>query len=167
VQAARQKALRLPRFIAVLTALGWFPGGFIFPLAIHLTSGIKPDIAAHFVASFCLSGLIALSYSLCGVEFVVLRGLYPGLWRDAQHFTDVARKELAPVKAQLNRIEILAVMIPLFAAIFMLLLGNAANTTFKVLVTSLIVLGMMGFHITSKITRHLYEVVVALTNTKA
>jgi hypothetical protein len=168
VKAARQKALRLPRFIAVLTALGWFPGGFIFPLAIHLTSGIDFDIAAHFVASFCLSGLIALAYSLCGVEFVVLRGLYPGLWRDAQHFTDVARKELAPVKAQLNRIEILAVLIPLFAAIFMLLLADTANNSiFKVLVTSLIVLGMMGFHITSKITRHLYEVVVALTNTKA
>jgi serine/threonine protein kinase len=167
VKAARQKALRLPRFIAVLTAVGWFPGGIIFPLAIQVTSGLDFNIAAHFVASFCLSGLIALAYSLCGVEFVVLRGLYPGLWRDAQNFTAVAREELAPVKAQLNRIEILAVLIPLFAAIFMLFLSGASNRTFKFLVASLIILGIMGFHITSKITRNLYEVVVALTNTKA
>jgi eukaryotic-like serine/threonine-protein kinase len=167
VTAARRRALRLPRWIAALTAIGWFPGGIIFPVAIQLTTGLDFRIAAHFVASFCLSGLIALAYSLCGVEFVVLRGLYPSLWRDARHFTTVAREELAPVGGQLNRIELLAVSIPLVAAIFMLLLGNAANMTFRVLVTSLIVLGMMGFHITSKITGHLSQVIGALTNTKA
>jgi len=166
VKAARRRALRLPRWIAALAALGWFPGGFIFPLALQLTTGIDVAIAVHFVASFCLSGLIALAYSLCGVEFVVLRGLYPGLWRDVRHFTSVARDELAPVGRQLNRIELLAGSIPLVAAICMLILGNAANVTFRVLVTALIVLGMLGFYVTSAITRHLSQVIVALTNVK-
>jgi len=166
VKAARRRALRLPRWIAALTALGWFPGGFIFPVVMLLTTGLKFSLAAHFVASFCLSGLIALAYSLCGVEFVVLRGLYPGLWRDAQNYTAVARDELEPVNRQLNRIELLAVSIPLVAAIFMLILGNAANFTFRVLVTALIVLGIMGLHVTSAITRHLSQVIVGLTNTK-
>ncbi|HVT26853.1 MAG TPA: hypothetical protein VHE81_02435, partial [Lacipirellulaceae bacterium] len=120
-----------------------------------------------FFISFFLSGLIALAYSLCGVEFVVLRGLYPGMWCDAQSFTTVVRDELAPAGAQLNRTELLAVLIPLLAAIFMLVLGNAANMTLRFLVTALIILGMMGFHVTSKITRHLSQVIVALTNTKA
>ncbi len=166
VTAARQRALRLPRWIAALTALGWFPGGFIFPVAIQLTTGLEFSIAAHFVASFCLSGLIALAYSLCGVEFVVLRGLYPGLWRDAQRFTETARSELAPVSRQLGRIELLAVLIPLVAAMMMLIFGRVDNKTFRPLLLSLIMLGMLGFHITSAITRNLSRVLVALTNTK-
>ena len=166
VKPARQRALRLPRWIAALTALGWFPGGFIFPVAIRLTTGLEFSIAAHFVASFCLSGLIALAYSLCGVEFVVLRGLYPGLWRDAQRFTETARSELAPVSRQLGRIELLAVLIPLVAAMMMLIFGSADNQTFRPLLISLIILGMLGFHITSAITRNLSRVLVALTNTK-
>ncbi len=86
VKDARQRLLRIPRFIAVLTAIGWFPGGVIFPFVIWITTGLDPWLACHFVASFVLSGMIALAYSLCGVEFVVLRGLYPGLWRDVAAF---------------------------------------------------------------------------------
>ncbi|HVT26439.1 MAG TPA: serine/threonine-protein kinase, partial [Lacipirellulaceae bacterium] len=48
LKQARQRALRLPRFIAVLTALGWFPGGILFPLVILLTSGLDFSLAAHF-----------------------------------------------------------------------------------------------------------------------
>jgi serine/threonine protein kinase len=167
VKAVRLRALRLTRFIAILTAIGWFPGGFIFPLVIQLTSGLDFEIAVHFVASFCLSGLIALSYSLCGVEFVVLRGLYPSLWQDARHFTAVAREELAPVSRQLNRIELLAVAMPLVAAICLNLLASETDQTLRLLVTALIFLGIIGITVTGKITRYLYEVLVALTNTKA
>ncbi len=166
VQVARRKILRLPRWIAGLTAFGWFPGGMIFPLAIQLTTPpLSFLMAAHFFVSFCLSGLIALAYSLCGVEFVVLRGLYPGMWRDAQNFTDVAREELQPVSGQLNRIELLAVSIPLLSAIVFLLFGNVANGTFRTIVASLIVMGVLGFHITSAVKNHLSRVLVALTNT--
>ncbi len=167
LKQARLRALRLPRYIAILTAFGWFPGGFIFPLAINLTSGLDFSLAAHFFISFFLSGLIALAYSLCGVEFVVLRGLYPGMWCDAQNFTTVVREELAPVNAQLNRTEFLAILIPLVAAIFMMIFFNVANVSFRFLVTSLIILGIVGALVMGKITRHLSEVIVALTNTKA
>jgi eukaryotic-like serine/threonine-protein kinase len=162
VKTARRRALRLPRWIAGLTALGWFPGGFLFPALIP---GVSREVVAHFVASFCLSGLIALAYSLCGVEFVVLRVLYPGLWRDVRNFNQVARAELAPVHGQLNRIEILAGSIPLIAAILTLFL--LSNATMKILVAALIVLGMIGARITSAITRHMSQVIVAFTNTKA
>jgi hypothetical protein len=167
VQIARRRSLRLPRFIALLTAFGWFPGGVLFPLLLQLTTPpVEFEVAAHFLVSFCLSGLIALAYSLCGIEFIVLRVLYPGLWRDAQNFTETARKELAPVSAQLNRIELLAVSIPLIAAIVFLMLGNASTISFRMMVAALIVLGIMGFHVTSTITNHLSRVVVAITNAK-
>jgi hypothetical protein len=37
---------------------------------------------------------------------------------------------------------------------------------FRAIATSLIVLGILGFHFTSAVTNHLSRVVVALTNTK-
>jgi serine/threonine protein kinase len=165
VKAARGRALRLPRIIAGLTAIGWFPGGFLFPMVMRMTTGLEFSLACHFVASFVLSGLIALAYSLCGVEFVVLRGLYPGLWRDAKHFTAVARKELAPVSRHLNWIELLAVSIPLLAAVLVVSLGSAPDLI-RVLVGALIVLGLIGSRVTSAITRHLSRVIVALSNPK-
>jgi serine/threonine protein kinase len=166
VKTARRRALRLPRLIAGLTAYGWFPGGFIFPFVISITTGLQLSLACHFVASFVLSGMIALAYSLCGVEFVVLRGLYPGLWRDVPHFTAVAREELMPVQKHLNWIELLAVAIPLVAATLVVIFGSGSNFTFRLLVVALIVLGGMGSYVTSAITRHLSGVIVALTKPK-
>jgi hypothetical protein len=166
VTAARRRVLRIPRFIAALTAIGWFPGGVIFPVVMRMTTGLDTLLAYHFVASFVLSGMIALAYSLCGVEFVVLRGLYPGLWRDVRHFTSVAREELAPVSRHLNWIEVLAVLIPLVAATLVVILGSGSNMAFRMLVAALIILGGIGSYVTSAITRHLSQVIVALTKPK-
>jgi hypothetical protein len=167
VQTARRRALRLPRFIAGLTAFGWFPGGFIFPLALMLsTPPLSFEVASHFLVSFCLSGLIALAYSLCGVEFVVLRGLYPALWRDAQDFTATARQELLSVHQQLNRIATLAVSIPLLATSVFFLFGNVASNSFRIIGFSLTLLGWLGFIVTNAVTNHLSRVLVAITNTK-
>ena len=166
VQDARRRALKLPRYIAGLSAFGWFPGGIIFPLTIMLTAPpLDFEVAAHFLVSFWLSGLIALAYSLCGVEYVVLRGLYPGLWRDAHNFTETARSELAPVYRQLNRIEVLAVVIPLMAAIVFVAFGTV-SVAFRLMVGLLIFLGIIGLFFTTTIANNLLRVLVALTNTK-
>lgn len=166
VKAARRQALRIPRFIAALTAVGWFPGAVIFPLVIWATTGLKPSLFCHFIASFVLSGMIALAYSLCGVEFVVLRGLYPGLWRDTKQFTAVTREELAPVNRHLNWIELLAGSIPLIATIIIATLYSAPDRTFRVLLVGLVGLAIVGARTTSAIRRHLSHTVVALTNPK-
>ena len=130
------------------------------------TPPLEFNVAAHFLVSFCMSGLIALAYSLCGVEFVVLRGLYPGLWRDAHNFTETARKELAPAHtAQSHRA----------SRRFDSARGGdrvpdvrrcEELITFRAIVAALIVLGILGFHFTSAITNNLSRVLVALTNTK-
>ena len=125
----------------------------------------RPGFGAHFVASFWLSGLIALAYSLCGVQYVVVRVLYPGMWRNVRGFTETARRELAPVTKQLNRVQLIAGSIPLFAAIVMLILGDTAN--FRLLVTGLILLGMAGFYVANGVTRELSQVVVTLTGARS
>ncbi len=168
VKAARRRALQLPGWIAALTAGGWFPGGVLFPLLIALlTPPLDFRVMAHFFVSFFLSGLIALAYSLCGAQFVVLRALYPGMWRDVRHFGDAARRELAPTAARLGYIQLLAGSIPLLGAVLMLGIGgDASNTNFRLLVTGLIVLGGFGYHVASAVTRGLSRVAVALTGTK-
>jgi eukaryotic-like serine/threonine-protein kinase len=123
-------------------------------------------LAAHFFASFYLSGLIALAYSLCGVEFVVLRALYPGMWRNARGFTDTARQELAPVTKHLIWTQLLAVSIPLVAVLLLVVGGDADNSTFRALVAGLIFLSIIGFVIAIAVTRGLSQVIVALTSTK-
>jgi hypothetical protein len=169
VEVARRKALRLPRWAAILVAIGWFPGGFLFPLLIHLIEpSLDPRIAAHFIASFCLSGLIALAYTLCGVEFVVLRVLYPGMWQDARGFGDTARRELAPVATHLRWIQRLAVAIPLLAAMATLAIGGGeADFAFRWLLFGLTALGLFGSIVASGVTRGLSQVVVALTSAKS
>jgi eukaryotic-like serine/threonine-protein kinase len=168
VESARRQALKLPRWAAILTAAGWFPGGFIFPLAIAtLEPPLSFQLGAHFVASFCLSGLIALAYSLCGAQLVVLRVLYPAMWRNARSFSDTTQRELSPMTSRLSWIEALAGSIPLVAVLMLTLGGETAHPSFPYLVSGLIVLGMFGFHFTSAVTRGLSQVVVALTSTKS
>jgi hypothetical protein len=180
LEVVRRKVLRLPRWIAGLAAFGWFPGGFVFPLVFLLirkpSDPVFPmELAAHFLVSFLLSGLIAMAYSMCGVEFIVLRCLYPGLWRDAKNFADTAKDELQPVHKQLNRIELFAVMIPLISSIVFLMLGDngleavrdaRGIPAFKLIVAALIVLGILGIIITSAVTNYLSSVVRAMTNAK-
>jgi hypothetical protein len=164
VESARKRALRLPLWIAALTAWGWFPGGFLFPLVIAaLTPPLGWEIAAHFVVSFCLSGLIALAYSLCGAQLVVLQAIYPVMWRNTRNFSATAREELAPSTWQLAAVQTLAVLIPLVAAVLLLFFGGEANATFRGLVAGLNLLGIFGFIVASAITRGLTQVVVALT----
>jgi serine/threonine protein kinase len=164
VVAARRQALRLPRWIAALTALGWFPGGVLFPLVIHMQAGpLDYRVMGHFVASFWLSGLIALAYSLCGAQFVVLRALYPAMWLDVRRFSETAQRELASLATQLTVIQWLAGSIPLVAALLVLPLGGGANFAFRSLVGGLILLGIIGSHVANAVTRSLSQVVTVLT----
>jgi serine/threonine protein kinase len=169
VAEARRKALRLPRWAAIIAIFGWFPGGLLFPWLIHLFEPpLPPHITAHFIASFWLSGLIALAYSLCGVEFVVLQVLYPGMWQNTRAFGDTARRELAPVATHLRWIQRLAVAIPLLGAMAALVLGGEdADDAFRWLLFGLTALGLFGSIVASGVTRGLSQVVVALTSTKA
>ena len=165
VAAARRQALRLPLWVAGLTVFGWLTGGLLFPAVIAWRAGPLPASAAvHFVVSFALSGLIALAYSFCGVQYVVLRALYPRMWHDVRDFAATAGGELAPMASRANWIQLLAGSIPLVAAVMMLTLGgDETRPAFRGMVTALIVLGMFGYQLATRVTRSLSETVAALT----
>jgi hypothetical protein len=142
----RRRALTLPLWAAGLSCLGWLPGGVFFPLALQIKGPIAKEIFEHFLFSFTISGLIAVTYSGLAVQWVVLRTLYPKLWVDGSSFRQAARAELTSLDGRLKALQILAGLIPLAGAIMILSVGpDNFNLWFRLLATALIGLGMAGF----------------------
>jgi serine/threonine protein kinase len=171
VARVRRHALRLPGWVVVLAALGWLPGGVIFPLGVDWLSGPIADrtyIYSHFMISFTISGLIALTYSLFAVQFLVLRVLYPRLWGDARGLRQESRAELGPLDWRLAVFQFLAGLIPLIAAVLLVFaspekqLRGASYQSFRLLLTALIVAGMLGFAAALSASRQLQQILTAL-----
>jgi serine/threonine protein kinase len=166
---ARRRVARLPLLVIWLSALGWLPGGVLFPLLLHLLEGPLPaEEFGHFVTSFTVSGLIALTYSFMAVELVVLRILYPRLLLGTDDPRRTARRELRPLRRRLQALPLLAGLIPLTGAVLLVSLApdEAAPERYRVfhlLLTGLIVLGMAGFGAAVVVTRQLTLTLAALT----
>lgn len=150
-EALRRRALGLPFWTIILSCAGWLPGGLLFPLGIHWLAGpLGGDIFGHFLVSFTVSGLIALTYSVFAAQFLALCVLYPRYWVDARAARRTAAVELGHLPRRIACLQWLAGLIPLIGAILMVGVGPedfspAAYRTFRVLVTFLIALGMAGF----------------------
>ncbi|MGE3806446.1 MAG: serine/threonine-protein kinase, partial [Gemmataceae bacterium] len=109
VQVARGKVMRLPYWAIGLACAGWLPGGVLFPIVINAVAGpLEPHVFSHFVISFSISGLIALTYSLFAMQYWGLRVLYPRLWVDAHHLREQAAAELVALQRRLNIFQTLA-----------------------------------------------------------
>lgn len=165
VAATRRAMLRLPIIVLIASAIGWLPGGVLFPIVL---SGLGVPITLndflHFLLSFALSGLIAVTYSFCGMQYVVLRVLYPKFWTDASHFDSTAREELAGTPTRLWWIEKLAITIPLLASMIILLADEGTGLLpIKFLVIVLSIGGWLGFITCSSATEVMRRTYVALT----
>jgi serine/threonine protein kinase len=158
-RAARRRAMRVPLWLMLLAGVGWLPGGLLFPWYIdHVAGPLAWGIYGHFAVSFTLSGLIALAYSLCFVQYVVLRGFYIRMWPDASDFGLVARGELAGLPWRLALALALAGAIPLVAAVVYLAVQDSDESRwFRVLAISLILLGALGYQLATQLTRRVAE----------
>ncbi len=167
VSIVRCRALRLSIWAIVLGCLGWLPGGLLFPVAISAMTGpVGGEVYGHFALSFTISGLIALTYSFLAVQFLVLRVLYPRLWVDARELRDRAATELSHVRARLRWAQLLAGLIPLTGAVLMVAVGPeqaASYGVFRILVTALIALGMLGFGLALATSSRIERCVAAFT----
>jgi serine/threonine protein kinase len=168
LEAARQAALRLPGRTIAISCLGWLPGGLLFPLGIHLLAGpIAAVVFAHFLISFTISGLIALTYVFFGVQFLVLRVLYPRLWGEVAQLDQTIHRELAGIDKRLWFFQFLAVLIPLTGAVLMIAVGPEKFTPqsyqqFRWLVTGLLSIGMLGLGIAILVSGRLTDCLHAL-----
>ncbi|MCE9532878.1 MAG: serine/threonine protein kinase [Planctomycetes bacterium] len=168
VEALRKLSLRVAHWGMILALLGWLPGGLIFPFMLDFLTGPVPsEVYAHFLLSFTLSGLIALIYSHFAIQFIVLRIIYPRLG-DADTYTrDGARQELSHSSRFLVPFQSLAAVIPLVGAALLVLVEREMTLLFRLLVTSLIVLGMIGVGIAVSATRRLSQIVRLLEGDSA
>jgi serine/threonine protein kinase len=169
VDAIRRRTLTLPMWAVALSCLGWLPGGLLFPLGLAGFAGpVDAQTFSHFLLSFTISGLIAQTYSYFGVQLIVLRVMYPELWPDGQGFRAKATEELRNVGRRLRVFQFLAGLIPLAGAILLLTVGPEQLTaTFRLLVTGLIALGMLGFGVALLASSRLSHVLTALTGHKS
>jgi serine/threonine protein kinase len=169
VARARNRALKLPAWAVVLSCVGWLPGGLVFPLAVEGLAGPAPaEMYARFLFSFTVSGLIALTYSVIAVEFVVVRVLYPGLWLDGRELRRTAPGDLERADGRLAALQFLAVLIPVAGAALLLGVGPenfspASYNAFRQLVTALLALGMVGLGLAILARSELRQAVAALT----
>lgn len=160
----RHRAVRLGRRAAELAAVGWFPGGVIFPLALtDWQAGFDWPRFGHFAVSFVVSGLIAMTYSFLGIEAVVVRGIYPRLMHPEQTPGQL-RADAAALGGDLALTPIAAATVPLAAAVVQTLFAPPGTTDgYRLLVTGLIVAGMVGLGVAVWVTRRLRNVVAVLT----
>jgi len=160
----RRRTLAFPLWTAGLSCLGWLPGGLLFPLFIDLAAGpISSKIFVHFLFSFTISGLIALTYSGLAVQWVVLRVLYPGLWVDGSAYRETARQELTAIGRRLRVWQFLAGLIPLAGAALILSVGpEEFSLSFRILAIALIALGMAGFGLGLLIGSRIQQILAAL-----
>src|SRR5205085_9953182 len=93
--------------------------------------------------------------------------LYPSHWSDTRDLRTAVSSELAGVDGWLPSFQMLAVLIPLAAAVLMVGVRpeefREGYGPFRLLVTALIALGMTGLGVAMAVSRRLRETLAALT----
>lgn len=146
---------------------GWLPGGIIFPLVIHLGGEpISMEVFLHFIISFTLSGMIAITYCYLGSQYVVLRVLLPRLCGATSQNDQALREELKQLPGRLTFFQVLAGVIPLSGALLIVMIGYTTHGAnwFRLLVCLLIILGMVGLILALRISHYLQRVLNILLN---
>ncbi len=126
--------------------VGWLPGAVLFPTLLHVLDGPLPaHDFVHFLVSFALSGLVGMVYSHYGIQFVILRAVYPYTGNPDTFDAAGARAELGRATRWLEPFLVLATLVPLTGAILLIAFADGAmSREFRWLVAGLIVLGMGG-----------------------
>jgi len=165
----RKHVLALPEWVILIATLGWLPGSIFFPLLIRLLDGpVALSVFGHFLISFTLSWLIATTYCLLCVQFMVLRVYYPLLWTGCIEIRQTAGRELKGWTSRITIFHFLTVFTPLFAAMIIVLVGPdwlnpVSDGAFRSLLVFLLVLSAVGLAVSMKLAGQLSRIVLALT----
>lgn len=80
--AARQRALQLGSFIALVGISEWALAGLAYPLSLHAVLGeLDPSLYGHFFLSLLICGLIAAAYPFILASLLAVRIFLPALLR--------------------------------------------------------------------------------------
>ncbi|HEY3789268.1 MAG TPA: serine/threonine-protein kinase, partial [Urbifossiella sp.] len=161
IDEIRRRVLRLGSQAALIGAIGWFPGGLLFPLVIDAAAGplLHPaEVTIHFLLSFTLSGLIGVVFSYLGVQYVVFRSLLPRVGNPDTFTPAAAAAEIRPLVAPFGLLVLLASAIPLAGAVLLIAFTEGAMTLgFRLLATGLIGLGALGVGLADRTVRRIHR----------
>jgi serine/threonine protein kinase len=154
VDELRARVRRLGRQAVVIGAVGWFPGGLLFPLAVDLAAGPlehQEAVYAYFLISFTLSGLIGVVFSYLGVQYVVFRTLLPRVGNPDTFTPASGAAEVRPMVSLFGPLVLLASTVPLTGAVLLIAFADGTMTLgFRVLMVALIGLGALGVAIAER-----------------
>jgi serine/threonine protein kinase len=152
----RDRVRRWGWWTLALGAIGWFPGGILFPVALDVISGPLPwDTYVHFAVSLTLSGLIGVVFCYLLTEYVVFCALIPRL-SDPDSPRGTTWNEFGPLTTLYAPFLVLACAVPLSGAVLLVAFADGTLTLgFRVLVTGLIGLGVVGVGLAERLTRKL------------
>ncbi|MEN1680207.1 MAG: serine/threonine-protein kinase [Planctomycetota bacterium] len=166
VSAARRASIRLPLWVLTVAALGWLPGGIAFPWILNaLAPPIDSHVYFHFFVSFAFSGLIAVAYSFCAMQYLVVRVLYPRMWTDATNFQSTARRELAGTGWRTHFMFYAALVVPNVANLVLGFskAGEGGGLDLRLVTALVSALGLLGIPVVLVATQVMTKVKVALT----
>jgi eukaryotic-like serine/threonine-protein kinase len=157
----RRRIRQLGWQTTLIGALGWFPGGLIFPLAIDLAAGpfeYPAQIYVPFVISFTLAGLIGVVFSYLGVQYVVFGSLLPRVGNPDTYTPTGSRAEVRPLVAPFSLLVLLASAVPLTGAVLLIAFTDGGMTLgFRLLAAGLIGLGAGGVAIADRAVRRIHR----------
>ena len=141
----------------------------VFPFGIYLLDRTSSRITGasyiHFMISFAISGLIALTYSYFAAQLLALQVFYPRFWVSPQGVRAKIGEELQLRPPRLWLFQLLAGVIPLTGAILLMAAAPEmlSDWMFRVLGIGLILLGMAGFGLAVLANQFLSQTLAVLT----
>ncbi|MFK8115181.1 MAG: serine/threonine-protein kinase [Rubripirellula sp.] len=189
----RRRMLKLPAQYAIASAVGWLPGILLFPWLLGVFGESQSaDTWFHYGISFMIAGLIATTYSYAIVLYFVVCHGYRACWQTATHYKERAREELRGFEKRIRLASFLVGVIPLAAAVLLLVIGtptmesaglvpteldpispaellkragesNSRLASLQRLVIALIIFGAMGLYLVEVASARLIAVVRGLT----
>lgn len=79
---ARQRALRLSRFVTALGITEWMVAGMAYPVALNsVTAGLEARWQAHLFTSLLICGLVAAAYPFFMTATLAVRSFLPALMK--------------------------------------------------------------------------------------
>lgn len=161
----RHELIRMPVRYGWICSLGWLPGALVFPATLDLMSGpVQVEIYGHFIVSFLLSWLVALTYGFVFIDYYTIRFVYMKMWSTASELRD-SQAELEMFRKRMANCQRIAALVPMLAAISMLYSAKPTDdfVWFKLqtFISLFILMGMAGFVVSQKTAQTLQQTVSA------
>jgi serine/threonine protein kinase len=157
-QRYRLRALRFGSISGMVGILLWVSSGLVFPVAIRI---MQPDFPSAgfrpFFASMPICGLIAAAYPFFGVNYLVVRVLYPALLRAAPG-TEADEVRLQRLSRGLAPYLLAAGIIPLLIMLLVVMM----NFTNRLTSASIILAGLAGLAISYLLYQRIRDDIAAL-----